>query len=209
MASDSAPDSPLPRLHLVTDGSVLFDKDFLPTASELLAEFGSRVALHLRAPGTGGAELYRAASRLGRELLINDRVDVALAADAAGVQLGRRSLPVPIARRLVGRGRRIGYSAHAAEEASGAASDGADFVVLGNIYRTRSHPGREGRGTSFVREGAERLAVPTIAIGGITPGRVAAVVAAGAYGVAVLGGVWKTDVAPRVAVEGYLAALEA
>lgn len=209
MASDSVPDSPLPRLHLVTDGEVLLDEEFLPTASELLAEFGSRVALHLRAPGTWGAELYRAASRLGRAVLVNDRVDVALAADAAGVQLGRRSLPVPVARRLLGRGRRIGYSAHAVEEASRAASDGADFVVLGNIYRTRSHPGRKGRGTSFVREGGERVGVPTIAIGGVTPGRVAALLAAGAYGVAVLGGVWKTDVAPRVAVEEYLAALEA
>lgn len=209
MANDSAPETPLPRLHLVTDGVVLLDEEFLPAASALLAEFGSRVALHLRAPGTGGAELYRAASRLGHEVLINDRVDVALAADAAGVQLGRRSVPVPIARGLIGRGRRIGYSAHAAEEASGAAREGADFVVLGNIYRTRSHPGREGRGTSFVREVSEHLGVPAIAIGGITPGRVPAVIAAGAYGVAVLGGVWKSDVAPRAAVEEYLAALEA
>jgi thiamine-phosphate diphosphorylase len=143
----------------------------------------------------------------GAPVLVNDRVDVALAAHAGGVQLGRFSIPVAAARRILGGEARIGYSAHAADEAEAAAREGADFVVVGTIYATPSHPGEPGAGPERIREVAPRVSVPVIAIGGMAPQRVPEVLAAGAHGIAVLGGVWN-DTDPVTAIHRYLAALE-
>ncbi|HEX7118061.1 MAG TPA: thiamine phosphate synthase [Longimicrobiales bacterium] len=204
----------LPRLHLVTADEVLLATDFADRAGRVLAACGAAVALHLRGHGLSGRELYVLAERLrgvagrvGAALLVNDRIDVALAAGADGVQLGRRSLPVPDARRLLGSAARIGFSAHSVAEAAGAERDGADFVVLGAVYPTASHPGEPGCGVGRVREAVEAVGVPVLAIGGITPERVGAVRAAGAYGVAVLGGVWRAA-DPAAAARAYLEALE-
>jgi thiamine-phosphate diphosphorylase len=110
---------------------------------------------------------------------------------ANGVQLGARSLAVSDARALLGAGARIGRSVHGVEEAVGAEADGADFALLGTIFESASHPGRAAAGPSLVSDAVAGAALPVIAIGGITPERVAAVAAAGAHGVAVLGGVWR------------------
>lgn len=206
----------LARLHLVTDDAVLRAADFRERAQAVLAAHGSALALHLRGHGVSGAELFELARDLafgadgaGAELLVNDRVDVALAAGADGVQLGRRSLPIAAARALLGADAWIGYSAHGAEEAARAAADGADFILVGTLYRTASHPEREPAGVERVRETVAALApaeVPVIGIGGITPERVREVLAAGAYGVAVLGGVWHAA-DPVAAAADYIAAL--
>jgi thiamine-phosphate pyrophosphorylase len=119
---------------------------------------------------------------------VNDRIDVGLAAGADGVQLGRRGIPIARARVLVG-ARLIGYSAHEVREAASAAAEGADFVVLGTIYETPAHPGGSA-GVALIEAAARATEVPLIAIGGVTPDRVAALLAAGAAGVAVRGGVW-------------------
>jgi len=206
----------LARLHLVTDDAVLRAADFRERAQAVLAAHGSALALHLRGHGVSGAELFELARDLafgadgaGAELLVNDRVDVALAAGADGVQLGRRSLPIAAARALLGADAWIGYSAHGAEEAARAAADGADFILVGTLYRTASHPEREPAGVERVRETVAALApaeVPVIGIGGIPPERVREVLAAGAYGVAVLGGVWHAA-DPVAAAADYIAAL--
>ena len=98
---------PLPRLHLVTNDEILRRGDFPPRAEELLEAGGARLALHLRGPSAGGAALYHLAERLavvaartGGLLLVNDRVDVALAVNAGGVQLGGRGLDPEDARRV-------------------------------------------------------------------------------------------------------------
>lgn len=202
----------LPRLHVVTDDAVLGRADFLDTAHALLEQGGRRVAIHLRghhAPGRRlhelGIALARAAASTGSALLVNDRIDVALAVAAAGVQLGRRSLPIERVRPLIG-GRWIGYSAHSAVEALGAERSGTDFVVLGTIYPTASHSLAEPAGPGLVRKATAQVRVPVIGIGGVTVDRSAEVIAAGAYGVAVISGVWDArDAAARV--DEYLAAL--
>lgn len=203
----------LPRLHLVTDDAVLRAPGFEDRAERVLAAHAGAVALHLRGHGLGGGELHRLAVRLGRAaaawgapLVVNDRLDVALAAGIRAVQLGRRSVPVDVARRLLGAGARIGYSAHAPGEAAEAAGAGADFVLVGAVYPTASHPGEPGRGVGVVAGAAAVAGVPVIAIGGITPARVGAALAAGAYGVAVVGGVWRAA-DPAEAARGYLEAL--
>jgi thiamine-phosphate diphosphorylase len=198
----------LPRLHLITSDEVLGARDFQDRATALLAAHGSAVALHVRGHGLGGRALLdivrSLASARAAALLVNDRLDVALAAEV-GAQVGRRSLPVAAARRLLPRNW-LGYSAHAAREAEEAVRAGADFVVLGTIFATPSHPGWPGAGVGLIVEAA-RVAL-VIAIGGITPARVEPCIAAGAHGVAVLGGVWNaTD--PVAATAKYLEALEA
>ncbi len=136
-------------------------------------------------------------------LWINDRVDLAMAVRADGIQLGARSLPVGVARWLLGRSAWVGQSVH---EVEAAAACEADVALLGNIYATESHPDREALGIQAVRR-ASSLPRPIVAIGGITPERAAEVVDAGAWGVAVLSGVWRESDA-AAAVRRYLHALE-
>jgi thiamine-phosphate diphosphorylase len=204
--------SPLPQLHIVTDDAVLASKAFHDVAERVLERCGPAAALHVRGPATSGAKLYAIAAQLRTFalrsrawLLVNDRVDIALAVRANGVQLGARSLEVRDARALLGDGATIGCSVHDAAAALRAERDGADFLMLGTIYESASHAGHAAAGTALVRETAERTALDVIAIGGITPERIAAVAAAGAHGVAVLGGVWRTD-DPAQAAAAYMEA---
>jgi thiamine-phosphate diphosphorylase len=204
----------LPPLHIVTNDAVLASDSFAAAATDILACCGPRVALHLRGHATPASRLFQhgeqlaaAALRSGSCLFLNDRVDIAMAVRADGVQLGVRSLAVRDVRMLLGAGARIGYSAHGALEAEHAGLDGADFVLLGTIYPSPSHAGHGGVGVQAIRESAARAGVHIVAIGGITPGRVPQVVAAGAYGVAVLSGVWDAP-DPAAAAADYLAALE-
>lgn len=187
---------PVPPLHLVTDDAVVALPDFLARAAVAIEAGAERVALHLRAHGHSGRRIYEWARELrrlcdsnGACLWVNDRVDVALAVRADGVQVGRRSLPIPDVRALLGAAPRIGYSAHSVGDVRAAVGEGADVVLLGPLYPTASHPGAPGLGREALRE-ACRLPVPVVAIGGITPARVAEVKGEGAAGVAVLRGVW-------------------
>lgn len=202
---------PVPPFHLVTDAPVLSRPDFTAAAAEALAAGGNALALHLRGPGMEGGVLFRlardllpAARRSGALLLVNDRLDVAAASGAHGAHLGRRSLPVQEARRLMGPSALLGASVHSAEEARDSA--GADFLLVGNVFATASHPGRPGAGTALL----ERVAgvapgVPLIAIGGVLHPRVPSLREAGAAGFAVLSGVWD-ERTPASAVERYLTA---
>ena len=201
----------VPRLHLVTDDAVLSRPGFLSQAGELLAAGGASVALHVRGPGMPGGPLLGWARALreparasGAWLVVNDRVDVALAAGADGAHLGTRSLPVAEARRLLGHSRRLGVSVHTAAEGAEAAAGGADWIFAGTIYETASHPGHPGLGPAFAgRVAGASAGVPALGIGGVTPGRVGEVLAAGAWGVAVIRGVW--DAAdPAAALHRYL-----
>ncbi len=133
-----------------------------------------------------GRRLLEPVRAAGGRLVVNDRVDVAMALGADGVHLGAGSLPVREARRLTGAGVLIGASAHSREEAVAAEAEGADYVVLGTIFETRSHPGVRGAGPGFVREVAASVGIPVIAIGGITAANASRVMEAGASGVAVI-----------------------
>ena len=86
----------------------------------------------------------------------------------------------------------IGVSVHSVAEAGQAAEEGADYLMAGNVFETASHPGRPAQGVGLVREVA-RLGLPVIAIGGLTPGNVAAVRDAGAYGVAAIRALWQVE----------------
>ena len=205
----------LPRVHVITDDDVVSDPAFEGRARMLMQAYGSGLALHLRTPGGPVGRLLALTESLveparetGTLLVVNGRPDVALAVGVSAVQLGQRSIPVPAARRLVGTDGVLGYSAHGTAEAVSAAGNGADFIILGTIWPTPSHPDRAGEGLAAVREAAAETAAPVLAIGGVTPDRARAAVEAGAWGVALIRGVWHAEDAVAAAGE-YLEATSA
>lgn len=123
-------------------------------------------------------------------LIINDRIDAALVLDDAGVHLRSSSLPVAVARRLMGARRLLGVSAHSIHEVEQAEAEGADYVVLGPIYETPSKQ-RYGSplGLAALEEACRRVRIPVLGIGGITAVRAREVRGVGAFGVAVIGAI--------------------
>jgi thiamine-phosphate diphosphorylase len=205
-----------PVLHVVTDDEILARPDFRDAAWAVFEAGGPDVALHVRGPATRGGRLLEvgealrpAAAASGSRLIVNDRVDVAALVGAHGVHLGRRSLPPGVARGLLAPGVGVGRSAHSPEEAEAAATEGADWIFIGTVYPTASHPGRPGGGPEMVRRAVSAAGpVPVFAIGGVSPSRVAELLAQGAAGVVAMRGIWDAQAPPR-AVEGYLQALAA
>ena len=137
--------------------------------------------------GTALRELTR---RAGRLLIVNDRVDVALAIDADGVHLGQDDMPLPIARRLLGHSKIIGGSAGNLEEARVCLRGGADYLGVGPIYSTatKSDAG-EAVGPELVTAIKKLTNLPIVAIGGIDASNARAPILAGADGVAVVSSV--------------------
>lgn len=120
-------------------------------------------------------------------LLVNDRIDVALAAGAHGVHLRSDSISVADARRLVGQNFIIGVSTHSIDEAFVAAQQGADYVLFGPIFETPSKiPYGPPLGLERLTEAAARLSCPVIALGGIDSGNARKVLASGARGIAAI-----------------------
>lgn len=119
-------------------------------------------------------------------VVVNDRIDVALAAGADGVHLRGDSVAVDVARLLLPSPRLVGRSVHRVSEVSAAA--GADYLIAGTVFASPSKPGAvELIGIAGLHEIVREAAVPVLAIGGITPDRIAAVLAAGAAGIAAIG----------------------
>ena len=137
-------------------------------------------------------ELYKLASKLrvvtrGKAfLIINDRIDLALAVGADGVHLPSHSMPVCVAKRLGRESFLIGRSVHGVEEAIAAEADGADYLILGTIYGTASHPGRPPSGTELIKSVKAQVSVPVYAIGGINASNAGEIMRAGADGIAVI-----------------------
>ncbi|NTZ18831.1 thiamine phosphate synthase [Paenibacillus sp. JMULE4] len=123
------------------------------------------------------------------KVVLNDRMDAALAASADGVQLTGNSLSPAEARAIAPTGMTIGCSVHSANEAAEASLQGADYVIFGHVYPTGSKPGIPPRGIAVLRQTVIAANVPVIAIGGIEPQTVDDVLSTGAAGVAVLSSV--------------------
>ena len=144
-------------------------------------------------------ELRQLTREYGAKLLINDRIDIALAVAADGVHLGKAGLPLPEARRILGSELLIGYSAHSADEALQAQSGGADFVTLGPVYQTPSKTQYgEALGLSALAEAARVLTIPVFALGGVKLSSIAEVLSAGAQGAALISAIMA---APNPALE--------
>jgi thiamine-phosphate pyrophosphorylase len=120
-------------------------------------------------------------------LLINDRLDVALALDAAGVHLAGHSLPTAQARHLLGPQKLIGVSTHSPAEAQQAATEGADFIVFGPVFTTPSKMAYgPPQGLQQLATVVRQVTIPVLAIGGIDQTNLPQVMATGAHGVAMI-----------------------
>lgn len=188
----------LPPLYPITDTQI----SGLSHAEQvaLFAEGGATV-VQLREKRATALEFYEAAkaalavaNERRVQLIINDRVDIALAVGAAGVHLGQDDLPPEIARRLLGDAAVIGYSTHSVEQALIAASLPIDYLAIGPIFATSTKENPDPvvglDGLRAVRETIGSL--PLVAIGGITHANSAEVLAAGADSVAMISGLWST-----------------
>jgi thiamine-phosphate pyrophosphorylase len=185
-------------LHVVTNDTILARPGFTDIARDLLA---LPLLLHLRAHQLPARQLHDlAASLKSPNLVINDRIDIALATECTAVQLGARSVPLPEARSIAPEVH-FGYSAHSSEEAQQAEWDGADWVFLGTIYASASHQGVQPAGLDLVRAAAAACKGPVIAIGGVTAAQAAELKNAGAHGAAVIGAVWDAPDPVQAAAE--------
>jgi thiamine-phosphate pyrophosphorylase len=170
-------------LHLIADRG-----DLAAVAPALRGGVDAVQVRNKSLPAADLLEAARAAEPLCRAagvlLLINDRIDVALACGADGVHLAGRSLPPADARRIYPG--LLGVSVHDVAGAMAAAAAGADYVTFGHVFPTQSKPGLPPQGLSALRAVVEAVDVPVLAIGGIGPDNAADVLACGCAGVAVI-----------------------
>ncbi|MDD5492685.1 MAG: thiamine phosphate synthase [bacterium] len=150
-------------------------------------------------------ELYEEALKLRHLcknvcLLINDRVDIALAVGADGVHLGQEDMPVHEARRLLGKKKIIGLTVHSLKEAKEARRSGADYIGVSPIFATSTkHDAGEPAGVALVRKIKKEVPLPLVAIGGITLENASSVIAAGADAVCAISAViTKQDVKKEI-----------
>ena len=181
------------NLYLITDRhQVPLGRTLLDTVEAALQ--GGVRAVQLREKDLDAAALFPLAEKLrgltrryAARLLINDRIDVALAVDADGIHLGGHSLPVAIARRLLGPQRLLGVSTHQPAEIPPAAAAGADFVTFGPVFATPSKRiYGEPVGLEALCLACQNSPLPVFALGGIKPCHLAALQASGAAGPAVI-----------------------
>ncbi len=188
------------RLYLVTDEEMARRRGRTLLEVVEFAVMGGATVVQLRDKRSSSRDLLEKALALkelldghGVPLIVNDRLDVALAAGADGVHLGEEDIPVALARDLMPEGI-IGASAGTVEEALRAQEEGADYLGVGDVFGTSSKPdagppiGLEG-----LRRICEAVSVPVVAIGGVRLDNAASAVMAGASGVAVISAVFASD----------------
>jgi thiamine-phosphate pyrophosphorylase len=206
------PPSP-PRVYLVTDASHGADLA-RRVASAVRGLPSGVVAVQLRAPGASGRELFTQARALlgavrdaGQWLVVNDRIDVALAVGADGVHLPSAGVPPADARRLLGRDRLVGVSCHSVSDVERAIAGGADFATFGPVFDTPSkRPHGAPVGTERLAEAAT-LGLPLLGLGGVGLSNAAEVVDAGASGVAAIRA-WLEADDPSEVVRAFLEVVE-
>lgn len=200
----------VPTLHALTNDVILADPAFVRSATAVMQACGARVAIHLRSLDTTPLRLLELALELrvigettGSWVLINDRVDIAMAAGVTGAQLTSRSLTIADARRIAPR-MVLGASVHATADAWMTAQSDATFLVAGASGEATYPPTDPVQFVRDVVDAAEGC--PVIAVGGMTPERVHHMAHIGAGGVAVLRGIWLDDAV--AATRRYLAAYD-
>jgi thiamine-phosphate pyrophosphorylase len=185
-------DLPIPCLTLVTDLTLLPKHLLVQQVSKAVAAGVDIVQLREKnMPDTSLFPLAQELRKITRGqalLLINNSVDLALECEADGVQLGWDAMPLREVRKIAGRRNNflLGRSIHSTSEAIAAQKDGADFLLVGTIFHSRSHPEEEPAGVRLLTQVDQVTNLPFFAIGGILPGNVPQVMRAGAKGIAVI-----------------------
>lgn len=178
------------QVHLITDRERARG-DVLRAVRSALRGGVDRV--QVREKGGPARDLYETTLRIvaharetGAGVLVNDRIDVALATGAEGVHLAGGSLSPAVTRELVGELALVGVSVHGLDEALVAAHEGADYVTFGHVYPTASKPGLPPLGVRELAEIVESVEVPVLAVGGIDRSNVSEVLRTGASGISVI-----------------------
>jgi len=179
-------------LYLVTDRNQTGGRDLLRVLERALD--GGVKAIQLREKDLSGRDLFLLAERSHKlcqayhaALFINDRVDVAMAVDAAGVQLSKSSLPLVTARALLGPQKIIGISTHSLQEAKEAKQNGADFILFGPVYFTASKAAYgDPQGLATLKTIVDNISLPVYAIGGIKAENIKSTKNCGVRGVALI-----------------------
>ena len=196
-------------LYLVTDRNQTGGRDLLWVLEQALD--GGVKAIQLREKDLSGRDLFSLAERSRKlcqayhaALFINDRVDVAMAVDAAGVQLSKASLPIVTARALLGPQKIIGVSTHSLQEAKEAEQDGADFVLFGPVYFTASKAAYGApQGLPALKTIVDNISLPVYAIGGIKLENIESTKKLGVRGVALISAIVSAE-SPKEAAERML-----
>ncbi len=157
--------------------------------------------IQLREKQLSKKELYREALSM-RSLtlkhkmtfIVNDYIDIALAADADGVHLGQDDMPIKEARKIMGKEKIIGISTHSLKQAISAVEAGADYIGFGPMFQTSTKDAGSPKGLKILKEIRKHIKIPIVAIGGIKPENVSSVLEAGADAVAVMSAILKGDI---------------
>jgi len=192
-------------LYLVTDSGGMEENAFLRRVEEALA--AGVTLLQLREKEREGRELYLLAQKVNAlarrcnvPLLIDDRVDIAMAVDAAGVHVGQSDIPVHAARSLLGPDKIVGATAKTVEQALKAQEEGADYLGVGAIYPTSTKVKTIPTSPKTLTQICRRVDIPAIAIGGLNQHNLEVLRGTGIHGVAVVSAIMKrTDAAAAVA----------
>ena len=178
-------------LYLVTDSTNRDIESFCAIVDQALQ--GGVTLVQLREKSATSREFYQRALRIKEvtdrfqvPLIINDRLDIALAVNAAGLHIGQQDLPVAVARRLLGPEKILGATAATVADALAAQAAGADYLGSGAVYPTGTKPGKAILPLSVLTQIKQALRIPVVAIGGITAENIGPVRDAGVDGVAVV-----------------------
>ena len=178
-------------IYLVTDEIALKGRELLPVVEEALQ--GGVTLVQYRNKNAEGGKLYREALALKElcdkynvPLIIDDRIDIAIAVGAAGVHIGQEDIPCNIARQVLGDDYIIGVSAHNPEEARKAIVDGADYLGCGAVYATTTKAKVTALGLDGLAEIRKAVDIPMVGIGGVDLTNVKDVLATGVEGAAIV-----------------------
>lgn len=181
-------------LYLCTDRD-LMTTDTIEEAVELAIKGGATI-VQLREKNSSGKDFFEIASSVKEvtdayevPLIINDRVDIALAVDADGVHLGQKDIPAAVAREILGPNKIIGVSAYNAELALQAQKDGADYIGVGDVFGTSTKADTHHVTLEELVKIRETVKIPMVAIGGVNHGNVERLKGTGIDGVAVISAV--------------------
>lgn len=178
-------------VYLVTDRDLLKGRKLTEVIEEAI--LGGTSIVQLREKCASSLEFYEIAKEVKKvtdkynvPLIINDRIDIALAIDASGVHLGQSDIPCSIARKILPKGKIIGVSAHNLKEAEKALKDGADYLGCGAVFNTSTKKDVTTLSYEGLKEITDNINIPIVAIGGINENNIMTLKGSGINGVAVV-----------------------
>ncbi|MED3909078.1 thiamine phosphate synthase [Peribacillus simplex] len=194
-------------LYLVTEESIALEK-----LTKIIAESvsGGVSIVQLREKNNSSLSFYKKASALKQllnelsiPLIINDRVDIALAVAADGIHIGQDDLPLPVVKQMVPEDMIVGVSVSTLEEALEAERNGADYIGVGSVFPTKTKQDATLMAIGDLEEICRSVSIPAVAIGGITADNISALSNSGLSGTAVVSAIMNAD-SPKTASESLL-----